>query len=93
MEVAQPKDLEEDFGQAKKRHAELCRQKRIFNARNRIFGVSPFSPEWKGRTGAAEGRERRAAGGKNRQILGVKLLIQEQLQMAPGLAWKNSSMY
>lgn len=38
MEVAQPKDLEEDFGQAKKRHAELCRQKRIFNARNRIFG-------------------------------------------------------
>ncbi|XP_007128801.2 RIB43A-like with coiled-coils protein 2 [Physeter macrocephalus] len=38
MEVAQPKDLEEDFGLAKRRYAELRRQKRIFNARNRIIG-------------------------------------------------------
>ncbi|KAJ8791802.1 hypothetical protein J1605_020524 [Eschrichtius robustus] len=38
MEVAQPKDLEEGFGLAKRRYAELRRQKRIFNARNRIIG-------------------------------------------------------
>uniref|UniRef100_A0A4W2H9N6 RIB43A domain with coiled-coils 2 n=1 Tax=Bos indicus x Bos taurus TaxID=30522 RepID=A0A4W2H9N6_BOBOX len=38
MEVAQPKDLKEDFVLAKRRHAELVRQKRIFNARNRIIG-------------------------------------------------------
>ncbi|TKC36547.1 hypothetical protein EI555_013533, partial [Monodon monoceros] len=38
MEVAQLKDLEEDFGLAKRRYAELRRQKRIFNARNRIIG-------------------------------------------------------
>ncbi|XP_061061892.1 RIB43A-like with coiled-coils protein 2 [Eubalaena glacialis] len=38
MEVEQPKDLEEGFGLAKRRYAELRRQKRIFNARNRIIG-------------------------------------------------------
>ncbi|XP_007453977.1 PREDICTED: RIB43A-like with coiled-coils protein 2 isoform X2 [Lipotes vexillifer] len=38
MEVAQLKYLEEDFGLAKRRYAELRRQKRIFNARNRIIG-------------------------------------------------------
>ncbi|XP_004676456.2 PREDICTED: RIB43A-like with coiled-coils protein 2 [Condylura cristata] len=38
MAVAQPEDLQQDFNQAKRRHAELCRQKRIFNARNRIIG-------------------------------------------------------
>ncbi|KAJ1062545.1 hypothetical protein K5549_018580, partial [Capra hircus] len=38
MEVAQPKDLQEDFVLAKRRYAELGRQKRIFNARNRIIG-------------------------------------------------------
>ncbi|XP_066109151.1 RIB43A-like with coiled-coils protein 2 isoform X1 [Saccopteryx bilineata] len=38
MEIVQPKDLEEHFGLAKRRHAERCRQKRIFNARNRIIG-------------------------------------------------------
>ena len=48
MEVAQHKDLEEDFGLAKRRYAELRRQKRIFNARNRIIGVRSSSPEGKG---------------------------------------------
>ncbi|XP_019800717.2 RIB43A-like with coiled-coils protein 2 isoform X2 [Tursiops truncatus] len=38
MEVAQLKDLEENFGLAKRRYEELRRQKRIFNARNRIIG-------------------------------------------------------
>ncbi|KAM5251121.1 RIB43A-like with coiled-coils protein 2 isoform 1-T1 [Hipposideros larvatus] len=38
MEVVQPKDLGQYCGLAKRRHAELCRQKRIFNARNRIIG-------------------------------------------------------
>ncbi|XP_006212642.1 RIB43A-like with coiled-coils protein 2 [Vicugna pacos] len=38
MEVVQPKDLEKYCGLAKRSHAELCRQKRIFNARNRIIG-------------------------------------------------------
>ncbi|KAM5333201.1 RIB43A-like with coiled-coils protein 2 [Glossophaga mutica] len=38
MEVVQPKDLQQYFGLAKRRHAELCRQKRVFDARNRIIG-------------------------------------------------------
>nr|XP_019594763.1 PREDICTED: RIB43A-like with coiled-coils protein 2 isoform X2 [Rhinolophus sinicus] len=38
MEVVQPKDLGQHSGLAKKRVGELCRQKRIFNARNRIIG-------------------------------------------------------
>ncbi|VFV21286.1 Hypothetical predicted protein [Lynx pardinus] len=38
MEIAQPRDLERYLSLAKRRHGELCRQKRIFNARNRIIG-------------------------------------------------------
>ncbi|XP_058424796.1 RIB43A-like with coiled-coils protein 2 [Diceros bicornis minor] len=38
MEVAQPKDLEQEFRLARRRHAELCRQKWVFNARSRIIG-------------------------------------------------------
>ncbi|XP_036134202.1 RIB43A-like with coiled-coils protein 2 [Molossus molossus] len=38
MDIVQPKDLEQSLGLAKRRHAELCRQNRIFNARNRIIG-------------------------------------------------------
>ncbi|XP_039719128.1 RIB43A-like with coiled-coils protein 2 [Pteropus medius] len=38
MEIVEPKDLEQHFSLAKRRHMELCRQKRIFNARNRIIG-------------------------------------------------------
>ncbi|XP_045043200.2 RIB43A-like with coiled-coils protein 2 [Desmodus rotundus] len=38
MEVVQPKDLQQHFGLARRRHAELCRQKRVFDARNRIIG-------------------------------------------------------
>ncbi|XP_062971647.1 RIB43A-like with coiled-coils protein 2 [Cynocephalus volans] len=38
MEVALPRDLERHASLAKRRHAEVCRQRRIFNARNRIVG-------------------------------------------------------
>ncbi|XP_063560856.1 RIB43A-like with coiled-coils protein 2 isoform X2 [Gorilla gorilla gorilla] len=38
MAVALPRDLRQDASLAKRRHAELCRQKRVFNARNRIIG-------------------------------------------------------
>ncbi|XP_045322495.1 RIB43A-like with coiled-coils protein 2 isoform X2 [Leopardus geoffroyi] len=38
MEIVQPRDLERYLSLAKRRHGELCRQKRIFNARNRIIG-------------------------------------------------------
>uniref|UniRef100_A0A673UF76 RIB43A domain with coiled-coils 2 n=2 Tax=Suricata suricatta TaxID=37032 RepID=A0A673UF76_SURSU len=38
MEIAQPRDQEQYLRLAKRSHAELCRQKRIFNARNRILG-------------------------------------------------------
>lgn len=41
MEIVQPKDLQQSFGLARRRHAELCRQKRVFDARNRIIGVRP----------------------------------------------------
>lgn len=48
MEVAEPKDLQEDFVLAKRRYAELGRQKRIFNARNRVIGVRPSGSEGRG---------------------------------------------
>uniref|UniRef100_A0A2K5DYB8 RIB43A domain with coiled-coils 2 n=3 Tax=Aotus nancymaae TaxID=37293 RepID=A0A2K5DYB8_AOTNA len=38
MAVALPRDLQQDASLARRRHAELCRQKRVFNARNRIIG-------------------------------------------------------
>lgn len=39
MEVALVKDLQQDASLEKKRYMELCRQGRVFNARNRIIGV------------------------------------------------------
>ncbi|XP_004380066.1 RIB43A-like with coiled-coils protein 2 [Trichechus manatus latirostris] len=41
MEIALPKDLAQDVGLAKRRQGELCRQKRIFDARKRIIGGDP----------------------------------------------------
>ncbi|XP_037702474.1 RIB43A-like with coiled-coils protein 2 isoform X2 [Choloepus didactylus] len=41
MKVALPKDLAQEVALSKRRQAELCRQKRIFNARNRIIGGDP----------------------------------------------------
>ncbi|XP_003420938.2 RIB43A-like with coiled-coils protein 2 [Loxodonta africana] len=41
MEIALPRDLAQDVGLAERRHGELCRQKRIFNARNRVIGGDP----------------------------------------------------
>ncbi|XP_006866956.1 PREDICTED: RIB43A-like with coiled-coils protein 2 [Chrysochloris asiatica] len=38
MKVALPKDLAQDIDLAKRRHGEMCRQKRIFNSRNRLIG-------------------------------------------------------
>lgn len=38
MEVALVKDLQQDASLEKKRYMELCRQGRVFNARNRIIG-------------------------------------------------------
>ncbi|KAM5288337.1 RIB43A-like with coiled-coils protein 2 [Ctenodactylus gundi] len=38
MEIVLPKDLQQDARLAQRRHAELCRQERVFNARNRIIG-------------------------------------------------------
>ncbi|XP_005379546.1 PREDICTED: RIB43A-like with coiled-coils protein 2 [Chinchilla lanigera] len=38
MKVALPKDLEQEAKLAKRSYAELCRQQRVFNARNRIIG-------------------------------------------------------
>ncbi|XP_033621819.1 RIB43A-like with coiled-coils protein 2, partial [Fukomys damarensis] len=38
MNVALAKDLEQNAKLAKRTHAELCRQQRVFNARNRIIG-------------------------------------------------------
>ncbi|XP_047406030.1 RIB43A-like with coiled-coils protein 2 [Sciurus carolinensis] len=38
MEVVLPQDLKQDAGLAKRRHAELRRQKRVFDARSRIIG-------------------------------------------------------
>jgi hypothetical protein len=62
MKVALPKDLEQDARLAKRSHAELCRQKRIFNARDRIIGVRRS-----GRFG------KRAAGEERRRRLGRSL--------------------
>lgn len=39
MEVAIPKDLQQEASLAKKRYMDLCRQGQIFDARNRIIGV------------------------------------------------------
>lgn len=39
MEVAMDKDLQQDANLDKRRYKELCRQGRLFNARNRIIGV------------------------------------------------------
>ncbi|XP_077025279.1 RIB43A-like with coiled-coils protein 2 isoform X2 [Tamandua tetradactyla] len=41
MNIALSKDLAQDIDLSKRRQAELCRQKRIFNARNRIIGGDP----------------------------------------------------
>ncbi|XP_028644627.1 RIB43A-like with coiled-coils protein 2 [Grammomys surdaster] len=38
MEVAMPKDLQQEASLAKRRYMDLCRQRRIFDARNRIIG-------------------------------------------------------
>ncbi|CAO2601364.1 RIB43A-like with coiled-coils protein 2 [Lemmus lemmus] len=38
MEIAMVKDLQQDANLAKRRYTELCRQGRIFDARNRIIG-------------------------------------------------------
>lgn len=39
MEVAMAKDLQQEASLARIRYMELCRQRRIFDARNRIIGV------------------------------------------------------
>lgn len=39
MEVAMPKDLQQEASLAKRRYMDLCRQGQIFDARNRIIGV------------------------------------------------------
>lgn len=67
MEVAQPKDLKEDFVLAKRRHAELVRQKRIFNARNRIIGVRPSGSEGRGARREWWGRGGGQGGGGNKR--------------------------
>ncbi|XP_036276153.1 RIB43A-like with coiled-coils protein 2 [Pipistrellus kuhlii] len=38
MDIVQDDDLAQSFGLARRRHAELCRQNQMFNARNRILG-------------------------------------------------------
>ncbi|XP_052017683.1 RIB43A-like with coiled-coils protein 2 [Apodemus sylvaticus] len=38
MEVAMPKDLQQEASLGKRRYTDLCRQGRIFDARNRIIG-------------------------------------------------------
>lgn len=35
-----PKDLQQEASLAKKRYMDLCRQGRVFDARNRTIGVS-----------------------------------------------------
>lgn len=49
MEVALVKDLQQDASLEKKRYMELCRQGRVFNARNRIIGVRYRGGGWVGR--------------------------------------------
>lgn len=58
MALAQPRDLEQSLALGRRRHNELCRQKRIFDARSRIIGVR--SP---GRGGARGAVTREAGGG------------------------------
>lgn len=53
MEVAMLKDLRQDANLAKRRYMELCRQGRVFDARNRIIGV-----RHRGRRGASAWKER-----------------------------------
>lgn len=45
MEVAMLKDLQQDASLDKKRYMELCRQGRVFDARNRIIGVRHWGTE------------------------------------------------
>lgn len=62
MDIVYPNDLEQAFCLARRRHAELCRQNQIFNARNRILGVRcSLVP-----TGKGARRERGVAGGSER---------------------------
>lgn len=57
MALAQPRDLEQSLALGRRRHNELCRQKRIFDARSRIIGVRSPGP------GGACGEAAREAGG------------------------------
>ena len=104
MEVTQPKDLQEDFVLAKRRHAELVRQKRIFNARNRIIGVRPSGSEgrgarreWWGRGGEGDkgAGETREASSEPQEMMNCwnETFDQAQLRTAPSFAWKNCSTY
>ncbi|KAM6214556.1 RIB43A-like with coiled-coils protein 2 [Rhynchocyon petersi] len=43
MQVALPKELAQDVSLDRRRYRELCRQKRIFNARDRIIGGDPHA--------------------------------------------------
>lgn len=51
MEVALVKDLQQDASLEKKRYMELCRQGRVFNARNRIIGVRHRGVGWEAMLG------------------------------------------
>lgn len=62
MDIVQPDDLEQSFCLARRRHAELCRQNQIFNARNRILGVRRSLVP----TGKGARRGRGGAGGSER---------------------------
>lgn len=62
MDIVQPNDLEQSFCVARRRHAELCRQNQIFNARNRILGVGRSLVP----TGKGARRERGGPGGSER---------------------------
>lgn len=64
MEGVQPQDLVQDLRLAKRRQTELCRQKRIFNARNRIIGVRP---QGKKSRGNVEGQAEDKRGGWRRE--------------------------
>lgn len=60
MEGVQPQDVVQDLRLARRRQTELCRQKRIFNARNRIIGVRPQGKKSRGNVeGQAEGKRGR----------------------------------
>lgn len=65
MDIVQDDDLAQSFGLARRRHAELCRQNQMFNARNRILGVRrSLVPTGKGAGGRDWGRG--GAGGSER---------------------------